>query len=42
MAEAALFLGFDLAVMILAAVLACMRVFRCSLSRPARKAARDG
>ena len=36
--EAALFLGFDLAVLILAAVLAWARVLRCSVGRPQRKA----
>lgn len=37
MGEALAFLGFDLAVLVLGAVLACLRVFRCSLSRPQRR-----
>ena len=38
MAEAIVFLGFILAVLILLAVLAWARVFRCSVGRPQRKA----
>ena len=37
MAEAIVFLGFDLAVLILAAILAWTRVLRCSIGRPQRK-----
>jgi hypothetical protein len=37
LADAFLFLGFDLAVLILLAVLACLRVFRCSVGRPQKR-----
>ena len=37
MSEAIVFLGFILAVLILAAVLAWARVLRCSVGRPQRK-----
>jgi hypothetical protein len=39
MGEAIVFLGFDLALAVLAAVLACLRVLRCSLSRPHKRKA---
>jgi hypothetical protein len=37
MADLLIVLSFDLALAVLAAVLACLRVLRCTLSRPQKR-----